>query len=107
MCASLFVEQPRILKKAFIEIYWSHECCVCYEPTYDRTPCNHYLCDECNKQINNNLCPMCRSVIKNAEKANNQPSRFLQILMESYLLNDVVILPVMFAVRYNIWSISD
>ena len=57
----------------------SEECVICYERTYCKTTCNHYLCFKCVSQIKpstpNNSddddgsiddvvnCPMCRSVV--------------------------------------------
>ena len=44
-----------------------HQCCVCYEITCTKTPCNHNLCYRCwNRIVNsdNKKCPMCRNKIK-------------------------------------------
>lgn len=39
------------------------QCSVCYESTYTRTNCNHELCVDCWNKINNNSCPICRSIL--------------------------------------------
>lgn len=37
------------------------ECCVCYDKTFTKTSCNHFLCVECWTKINNpSICPYCR-----------------------------------------------
>ena len=51
----------------------SQECVVCYEKTFCKTACNHYLCFGCSSQIKQTSdtdsddddahCPMCRTVI--------------------------------------------
>jgi hypothetical protein len=46
-----------------------HECCVCYEKTRQRTPCNHILCFPCWSKVKSvknkddekeKPCPLCR-----------------------------------------------
>jgi hypothetical protein len=49
------------------------DCCVCYDKTITKTPCNHPLCIPCWGQIkdtesedddcSNRLCPVCREII--------------------------------------------
>jgi len=36
-------------------------CCVCLMPTSRLTLCEHRLCSECNYQLRQNVCPMCRA----------------------------------------------
>ena len=35
-----------------------NECPVCYERTECRTPCGHFLCEQCNSRVKK--CPICR-----------------------------------------------
>lgn len=47
------------------------ECCVCYEPTTNQTPCGHPVCSKCiGKLTEPKCCPMCRVNLKkkNLEK---------------------------------------
>jgi hypothetical protein len=41
------------------------ECCVCLEETFGKTLCNHYICGKCENSLSGQICPMCRSEIKN------------------------------------------
>ena len=40
------------------------ECMVCYEPTEDRTECNHILCNGCKSTLKKEECPYCRQKIR-------------------------------------------
>jgi hypothetical protein len=41
------------------------KCCICYENTLYKTPCNHSLCRSCEPQIQGRIksCPICREKI--------------------------------------------
>ena len=38
-------------------------CCVCYDKISYQTKCNHFICKSCFYKMNNNKCPICRSVL--------------------------------------------
>lgn len=48
-------------------------CCVCLEPTISLTPCVHYLCNDCKRKLQKNICPLCRSVLPGEFRALNLP----------------------------------
>ena len=37
-----------------------HNCCVCYERTYELLPCTHPVCTNCQRHLRDRRCPMCR-----------------------------------------------
>lgn len=41
------------------------DCCVCMEPCYNETNCEHNICTQCLKNMNNRSCPVCRTNITN------------------------------------------
>lgn len=43
---------------------FTQECMVCYEPTEDRTECNHILCNGCKGTLKKEECPYCRQKIR-------------------------------------------
>lgn len=45
------------------------DCVVCYEMTYTKTTCSHYLCIECWSNLKKDICPICRDylLMKNEE----------------------------------------
>ena len=52
-----------------IKLYWksfevSDKCSICYEDTCHTTECGHFLCETCIPSLNNNTCPICRTVLK-------------------------------------------
>jgi hypothetical protein len=52
--------------KLFSILSDENECCVCNEPTFTFTKCNHHLCFPCWEKIlseENNKCPLCREDI--------------------------------------------
>jgi len=48
------------------------ECCVCFQPRPDFTPCGHPLCRPCLSQLKISVCPLCRS---NLEFETEDPSK--------------------------------
>ena len=40
------------------------ECCVCGDETKDILDCNHYLCINCSKNLEDDNCPLCRKELK-------------------------------------------
>ena len=38
----------------------SKECCVCYESSFWKTECNHFICVGCSDKLQTLSCPMCR-----------------------------------------------
>jgi hypothetical protein len=40
-------------------------CCVCYDPNFLLTECNHSICRECLCNLKTKRCPMCRKRINN------------------------------------------
>jgi len=42
----------------------SDECCICYELTNMKTYCNHTLCKDCYDELNDKICPLCRTNLK-------------------------------------------
>ena len=42
----------------------SEECCICYELTNMKTYCNHTLCKDCYDELNDKICPLCRTNLK-------------------------------------------
>lgn len=38
-------------------------CCVCMELTICKTRCNHTVCEDCLRKIENNKCPICRQTL--------------------------------------------
>lgn len=57
-----------IIENIGIDVFgdtWStaEECCVCYEKTYTKTSCEHYLCVECWSNIKKKSCPICREFL--------------------------------------------
>ena len=48
--------------------YKNHiDCPICYKLSKDffKSKCNHSWCNDCNKKIKYNLCPICRFKFKN------------------------------------------
>ncbi len=43
------------------------ECCVCFESTTSRTPCEHTLCDGCRQHLVIQICPLCRGFLLSEE----------------------------------------
>jgi len=39
------------------------QCCVCYSPTYEFTPCAHPLCRACCIRLDEAVCPLCRQTL--------------------------------------------
>ena len=40
------------------------QCIVCYNPTQEKTECNHLLCKDCKSKLKKEECPYCRQKIK-------------------------------------------
>lgn len=38
-------------------------CCICYDTISYQTKCNHFICKSCFYKMNNNKCPICRSIL--------------------------------------------
>lgn len=57
------------------------ECCICYDKTFTKTSCNHFLCVECWTKIKNTTeCPYCRHKkikIRLIKKKNNLFNNYL------------------------------
>ena len=45
-----------------IEMDYS-DCSVCFETTYSKTKCDHYLCGRCYQKLKTNRCPICRDCL--------------------------------------------
>ena len=45
-----------------------NECVVCYTSTNRRTPCNHILCLSCERQLADDRCPLCRTMIPDRQR---------------------------------------
>lgn len=37
------------------------ECCVCMEPTFQKTKCGHSICRRCTYKLTELICPLCRA----------------------------------------------
>ena len=46
---------------SFVKSLYLENCCVCFENTSNKTQCGHLLCLSCLRQLNNKLCPLCRT----------------------------------------------
>jgi len=56
------IEKLLEIKNSFIRLYGEiNECSVCLESTITSTICNHYLCQKCYSQLNDKVCPSCRT----------------------------------------------
>lgn len=42
----------------------TEDCIVCYNPTNDKTECNHILCNGCKSNLKKEECPYCRQKIR-------------------------------------------
>ena len=52
-----------------IKLFWKSfdirdSCSICYETTCHTTECGHFLCEKCIPSLNNNTCPICRTLLK-------------------------------------------
>ena len=56
------IEKLLKIKYSFIRLYGEvNECSVCLENTITKTVCGHSLCQKCYSQIQEKICPICRS----------------------------------------------
>merc|ERR1712139_681606 len=69
------------------------ECCVCFQPRPEFTPCGHPLCRPCLSQLKTSVCPLCRC---NLEFETADPSKVKIVRststpsMQRYVLPDAL-----------------
>ena len=60
------------------------DCPICYKLSNDffKANCNHSWCNDCNKKIKSNLCPICRYEFKDKEVDIDSILEYLRIRIE-------------------------
>ena len=48
--------------------YSHQDCAVCLEPTTEKTSCNHHLCKQCETQLKEKKCPICRNAYDHVDR---------------------------------------
>lgn len=63
------------------------QCCVCYVPTGEFTPCAHPLCGQCCLRLVEPVCPLCRQNLNGdeAQAPSEQPVDLLEAAVQRHL----------------------